>query len=194
MKKQSGFTLIEILIVMVIVASLITIAIPRISPIDRLRSSVRRLSVITRETQTGARLSGNIYRLVFEMFDDEKKPATFWVESATGKNVELTSSNEKDKDKKEGETTSETGFQPDAKITKKKETLPSGFYFEDIQFSEKQKITSGKAYVYFFPQGFVTKTVIHITNKKTIHWTIVINPLTGVSSMIDHYKSMGELQ
>jgi len=182
------------MIVMVLVAALVTLAIPKISPLDRLRTAVRRLTVITRETQTTARLSSNIYRLVFDMPEDEKKEHTFWVEAATKKGVALATSNKDDKDKHEGEETSETGFGADPKITKKKEALPSGFRFEDIEFSEKDKITSGKAYIYFFPQGFVTKAVIHITNKKNLHWTIVINSLTGYGQVLTEYKSIKDIQ
>jgi general secretion pathway protein H len=194
-RKQLGFTLIEMLVVLTILAGLITIVVvPRISPLDRVRTVVRHLTVMTRQTQTAARLSGSIYRIVFEMPDDEKKSHSFWVESATQKDISLSMSNEDDKDKKDGEATSETNFAMDTKISKKKETLPSGFYFEDIQFSEKQKISQGKAYIYFFPQGFVTKAAIHITNKKQIHWTVILNPLTGYGQVLDTYRSIGETQ
>ncbi len=194
MRRQSGFTLIEILIVMVIIAGLVTFAIPRISPIDRLRSVVRKFAVFTRQTQTAARLTGNVHRMVISIPSDEKKQASFWVEVASSKTATTTLTNETDKEKKEGQETSETGYALEGKISKNPVVLPDNFYFEDIQFSDKQKVTTGKAYIYFFPQGFVTKAAIHITNKKSLHWTIVINPLTGVSSVLDQYKNFGDLQ
>jgi prepilin-type N-terminal cleavage/methylation domain-containing protein len=194
LRTNKGFTLIEILIVLALVASLVVYAVPKLSSGDQVRAAVRRLTVITKEAQTNARLTGNVHRLVFEMPEDEKKEHKYWVETADQKAVNLTFSNEGDKDKKEGEETSASGFSMDSRITKKPETLPSKFYFEDIEFSDKNKILNGKAYIYFFPQGLVTKAAIHLTNRKAIKWTIVLNPLTGVGSVFSEYKSIKDLQ
>lgn len=194
LKTSKGFTLIEILIVLVLVAGLVMYTVPKLSSGDKVRAAVRRLTIITKEAQTAARLSGSVYRLVIVMPEDEKKDHSYWVEKATQKNMALTLSDAGDKDKKEDESTSETGFEMDNKITKKMETLPSDFYFEDVEFSEKNKVTEGKAYIYFYPQGLVTKAAIHLTNRKAIKWTIIINPLTGVGTVLTEYKSLKDVQ
>lgn len=192
--RNSGFTLIEMLIVLALVAGLVVYTVPKLSTGDQIRSAVRRLTVITKEAQTAARLTGDIHRLVINMPEDEKADHTYVVERATQKDLALTLSNEGDEDKKEDEATSETGFEVADRVTKKIETLPSGFYFEDIEFSEKDKITHGKAYIYFFPQGLVTRAAIHLTNRKAIKWTIILNPLTGVGTVLTEYKSLKDLQ
>lgn len=192
LRTSRGFTLLEILIVLALVAGLVMYTVPKLSSGDQIRSAVRKLTVVTKQAQTSARLSGNIHRLVFDMPEEKGQEHSYWVEVATSKTATLTFSDEDDKDKKEDETTSATGYELDGKI--KKMELPSNFYFEDIDFSEKNKVTSGKAYVYFFPQGLVTKAAIHLTNKKAIHWTVVLNPLTGVGTVLSEYKSLKDIQ
>lgn len=195
-KNEQGFTLIEILIVLALVAGLAIYTVPKLSSGDQVRAAVRRLTVITKQAQTNARLSGNIHRLVINMPEGEDEPHTYWVEKATQKNLKLAFSNEGDEDvdEEDGEATTQTGFEMDERSTKKEEELPGNFYFEDVEFSEKTKITQGKAYIYFFPQGLVTKAAIHLTNKKAIKWSIIINPLTGVGTVLTEYKSLRDLQ
>ena len=194
LRTSKGFTLIEILIVLALIAGLATYTVTKLSSGDQVRAAVRRLTVITKQAQTNARLSGLVHRMVFDLSADEKKPHTYWVERATQKDLTLTLSDEGDEDKKEDEATSATGFEMDEKTTKKPEELPGNFYFEDIEFSEKNKVTQGKGYVYFFPQGLVTKAAIHLTNKKAIKWTIILNPLTGVGTVLTEYKTLKDIQ
>lgn len=191
---NKGFTLIEILIVLALVAALAIYTVPKLSSGDQIRAAVRRLTVITKQAQTAARLSGSIHRLVINMPQEKDAEHTYWVERATQKDLTLAFSNEGDDDKDEDEATTETGFEMDEKTTKKAEELPGNFFFEDIEFSEKTKVTEGKAYIYFFPQGLVTRAAIHLTNKKAIKWTIILNPLTGVGTVLTEYKSIKDLQ
>lgn len=194
LRTSRGFTLIEILIVLALVAGLAIYTVPKLSSGDQVRASVRRLTVITKQAQTAARLSGLVHRLVIDMPEDPKSAHTYWVERANRKDLKLAFSNADDDEKKEGEETSATGFEQDEKTTKKKEELPGSFYFEDIEFSEKSKVEKGRAYIYFFPQGLVTKAAIHLTNRKAIKWTILLNPLTGVGTVLTEYKSLKDLQ
>ncbi len=193
-KNQQGFTLIEILIVLALVAGLVVFSVPKLSSGDQVRAAVRKLTVITKQTQTNARLSGLVHRLVISMPEDPDEEHTYWVERANQKDLILVLSDKEDRNKKDEEATSATGFEMDERSTKKPETLPSRFFFEDVEFSEKNKITSGKAYIYFYPQGLVTRSAIHLTNRKAIRWSIVLNPLTGVGTVLTEYKSLKDLQ
>ncbi len=192
--QERGFTLIEILIVLALLAGLIVYTVPKLSTRDQIRSAVRRLTVITKQTQTTARLSGSVHRLVVSMPADEDQPHTYWVERATEKDIALTFSDAEDDDKSDDEPTSSTGFEIEARVTKRPETLPSKLFFEDIEFSERNKISEGKAYIYFFPEGLVSRAAIHLTNKKALQWTIVINPLTGVGTVLTEYKALKDIQ
>lgn len=194
LRTSRGFTLIEILIVLALVAGLATYTVTKLSSGDQIRAAVRRLTVITKQAQTAARLSGLTHRLVIEMSEDPNEDHTYWVERATKKDINLVFSNDGDEDKKEDEPTSASGWEMDEKTTRKKEELPGGFFFEDIEFSEKNKVSQGKAYIYFFPQGLVSKAAIHLTNKKAIKWTIVLNPLTGVGTVLTEYKGINDIQ
>lgn len=193
-KQEQGFTLIEILIVLALIAGLIVFTVPKLSTRDQIRAAVRRLTVITKQTQTTARLTGAVHRLVVSMPGDEEEPHTYWVERATEKDIALSFSDEGDDDKDEDEATSQTGFEIEPKITKKPETLPGDLFFEDIEFSEKNRVTEGKAYIYFFPEGLVTRSAIHLTNRKALKWTIIINPLTGVGTVLTEYKTLKDVQ
>lgn len=192
--QERGFTLIEIIIVLALLAGLVVFTVPKLSTRDQIRSAVRRLTVITKSTQTTARLTGSVHRLVVSMPGDDEEPHTYWVERATEKDIALSFSDEDDDDKREDEATSQTGFEMEPKITKKAEALPGELFFEDIEFSEKNKITDGRAYIYFFPEGLVTRAAIHLTNRKALKWTIIINPLTGVGTVLSEYKTLKDVQ
>ena len=77
---------------------------------------------------------------------------------------------------------------------KKPVDLTRGLFFESIEYAErKEAITTGKAYVHFFPSGLAEQVAIHITDKKTLNWTITIHPLTGRAEVYERKVSLKEL-
>lgn len=196
-KSSKGFTLIEILLVLALVGGMSVLMLPRFSTIDRVKASIRKLNVVVKQTQNKARLSSSLYRLTFELTppnsSQEKDFAqSFYVEISQRKSVKpILGEEAKSKDKEDEDIPED--FVPDTSILKKKEVLPRGFYFKNIEYS-KETIESGKAYIYFFPQGYITQAAIHITNNEKINYTLFIHPLTGQVTIINEEKTLKDFQ
>ncbi len=173
---------------------------PRLSTVDRVKSSIRKMNVVIKQVQNQARLSNTLHRLVFELapVDEEKTSQdtkftqNYYVERATQKDAKVTLTDEEDDRNKKPEEIIKS-FEIDTKILKRSESLPPNFYFESVEYKERN-IESGKAYIYFFPQGYVTQAAIHLTNREKLNWTIIVQPLTGETTVLNENKRLKDLQ
>ena len=196
--NNAGFTLIEIMIVISIIAATLAIGGQKMFDSSTTqRSAVRKLGILTREIRNVARLTNQTSRLVIQM--DDQKGHTYSVESAPGTAMLLTEDQKKDLDsltelQREDDKKKET-FQPDTRLVKSPIQLPRGLFFESVEFSNtKEPITKGKAYIHYFPSGLSENAAIHITNRKTLNWTITIHPLTGRAEVYERKATLKELQ
>lgn len=197
--RTRGFTLIEVMIVLAIMAALITLGLSRIKKTDTsAKSVVRKMITMTKEIRNQARLSFSTHRLVIKM--DEKEPK-FWVESAPGRVSRETEDEKKQRleDEARGsedeETSSKLNFSRDARFSKKDIALPPGLYFGlvDIQ-GQKEPTRQGEEYIYFSPEGFVDQAVIQITDKKKLTWSLFVHPLTGQVDIIPEAKQLKDVK
>lgn len=194
-----GFTLLEIMIVMGIAAALVMLAMPRLSSQNnQMRQAVRRLSSLTRQLQTNAKLQGAVYRLVIDLKKGEKDQGqTYWVEKATSKTVlsasEMTDTPQEEKSNSNDEKKAEL-FQKDTKLIKGDSELPSQLHFEDVELKRfEAPIVSGKAYIHFFPQGLSEEAAIHLKANEKLRWTLAIQPLTGKSDILTEHVTLKEI-
>ncbi|MGE5086713.1 MAG: Tfp pilus assembly protein FimT/FimU [Bacillota bacterium] len=193
--NRRGFTLIEVMIVLALVAALITIGAPRIfKKQNNIKATARHFMVLSREIRNKARLSNSTYRLVIDM---EGSPHKYWVEKANGPQPidpdAAEKEREKSKDKEEGAPP--PLFQIDKSLTKKEKDLPDGFRFAQVETVNTQEpISSGKAYIHFFPEGFVEAAAIQISDGNKLTWTLVFNPLTGQADIIEKAQSLKDIQ
>lgn len=193
MKSNRGFTLIEILVVLGILAAVLSIGLPRIGKReDSLKSVAHQISVLTRQIRNNARLFNSTYRLVIHMNDQE---ASFWVERAAGVHlVDPEAYDPENKPDKDDKDKKQSEFQIDKSLLKKPRNLPKPFVFGSVEtINMKQPITEGDAYVHFFPEGLVETAAIQITNRKNITWTLVFDPLTGQADIIEAAKGLKEI-
>ncbi len=194
-KPSKGFTLIEMMIVLVIVGAVVTFALPKINGRENnIKSVARRISVLSRSVHNAARLSGRTYRIVFQMGDKNKQ--LYWVEASTsqGALVEPMSTEESREtgDNKEKRT---SNFEIDYTIMKQPSELPGGLIFEDIELaSQEKKATQGKAYIHYLPQGFTDEAAVHIGDGKELHWTLRVHPLTGQMETIGRYFTLKDVR
>lgn len=70
--------------------------------------------------------------------------------------------------------------------------LPDGVFIKDVYTSHDQgPVSSGQAFIYFFPNGFIEPAVINLRNEEdTLNYSIKINPLTGTTYLSDQYKTL----
>ena len=159
---------------------------------------MRDFIVAGKDLKSRAKLHGATYRMAFDL--DEKEQA-WWVEKSTKSIVISKEQLEKDeearKNKEKGDSDEEApppAFQPDTSIFKKKQTLPSGYKFKQVESASLDTVTTtGMAYIHFFPQGLIETAALQIQDPKGNIFTIVYNPLTGKADIINEAKSLKDL-
>ena len=198
MRSSKGMTLIEIMVVMAILGGILAVAAPRLFTTgNQMRSAVRKLAVMTRDMRNNARLYNVTTRLAITMDDD--KGHSYNVESAQGSVLELTEDQRKDLERlteaqREGAAKKAT-FEQETRVLKKPITLPRGLYFGGVEVARKTgETTSGTAYVQFLPQGLADEAVIYLTDRKSLNWTIAINPLTGRADVFERKLTLKEVR
>ena len=172
----------------------------------QMKAQVRRFSTITKKLRNRARLDNKTYRMVFDLPVDSNKQQSYWVEG-TSKPALLLNDEQRDEleDDIEEITTKDgkkvkpdpQGFVHDTSVVKQAPaTLPDGLYFDSIEIDGDpiEKIKEGRIYIYFFPQGYVQGSAIHLTNQENLNWTLVIEGLTGRVRIYDKYRSLDEFK
>ncbi len=202
----AGFTLLEVIITVAIIAAIVTMALPRLgSRSNEIRSTVRKLSTLSRELRSRAKLNNTTYRLVINMEDAEKtadasrRTYTYWVEKAHGEVLnDYDPENPPSLDPEENddeEAKKQPLFSPDTQIMKKPEELPGELIFESVELATlDEPVTTGIVYIHYLPTGFVDEAAIHLRRGDKIAWTLAIEPLTGRMDVIDEYRALEDLR
>ncbi len=198
-------SLLEVMIVLLIVGLFMTLGARKlVNRGSEMKAQVRRFSVMTKKLRNRARIDNRTYRLVFDLPADKKKEQSYWVESTSKPALLLTEEQreELEDDLEEVEAADGTtqlpdvqGFVADSSVVKQSPaSLPDGLYFDSIELAGDpvEKISEGRVYIYFFPQGYVQGSAIHLTNRDKLHWTLVIHGLTGRVDIITRDQSLSE--
>jgi len=201
MKKSDGFTLIEMLVVVGIVALMAGVMMPTISSYFQvtINSATRDLATVIKEAYNSAVITGKIYRLVYDI-----KENTYWVESGPAQYLLHTKESKEKEERRKKFSFSKTSqdlqenkesqFKIDTTITRKKANLPRGVNYEDIATElSKDPITDGIAYSHFFPHGLTEQTIIHLQDQSKHHASLVITQLVGNTEVYDRYVTPKEI-
>lgn len=200
---SSGFSLLEVIITVSIIAAIVTLVLPKISNRNNeMRAIVRRIAVLSRDLKARAKLNNATYRLAINMSEEDRKPKhEFWVERATGQVLnEYDPENppslpNADKEKKDKDETSPSLFSPDTRVMKKPEILPEELLFESVELGNlDEAITSGIVYIHYLPTGYADEAAIHLKLGEKLKWTLAIDPLTGRVDVLDHFRALEELR
>ena len=188
MTNKRGFTLIEVMVVIAIIAGLIVIGAPKLLKKEtKIKTVARNITVLVKEIRNQAKLFNSTYRLVIRI---EQGQESYWVEKAGGPALIDT---EKLKEEYEGKSKKDDKdkdappplFQIDKRLSKKEKTLPSNLHFAQVEtINMSEPVKSGLAYIHFFPEGLLEASAIQITDNKTT-WTLVFNPLTGQADIVE---------
>ena len=196
-ESQSGFSLIELMVVVALMALIGTMAIPSISSVFKisLGSTTRDIATTVRYAYNAAMMTKKVHRMVYDI---EKHQ--YWVEVGPQSilmDTEETKSraerakrfaSRKTPEQEAEEAKSRASFSIATYVTRKKTDLPRGVQFEDVTTEQsKEPIKEGFAYTHFFPHGIIEQTVIHLQDTSNHHATLVIAPLVGRTRVIDRY-------
>jgi prepilin-type N-terminal cleavage/methylation domain-containing protein len=192
LNSQKGFTLLEVIIVLGILGAMLAFGVPKFrNQSNNIKTVARQLSGLTREVRNQARLKKMTYRIAFRV--GEK--GAYWVENAPGDFLipsKTTLENIKSLDEKDRPA---SPFQKVTKFSKDEKELPSGLSFISVETPSMDEAASKEvAYVYFSPEGLVEKGVIQIGNRKDLTWTLIINPITGHTDIVEKAMALKDLR
>ena len=159
-RREGGFTLLELMLVIVILGITAMMVLPRVASFGagRLKRESRRLSGLIAHLAQESSVTKRTFRLYYDL-DGE----AYWVQA-------LQANRE---------------FAASADPLAARRALPEGVAFEDVVTPRHGKVREGEAYTEFFPLG-VEKTTIHLKSGEAV-WTLAVNPLTGRVKVTDRY-------
>ncbi len=192
--RNLGFTLIEILVVIALIALIMSMAVPQVTLALKVNisSSTRDLATTIRSSYDEAVLKGNVYRLVMDIDKNQ-----YWVEQGDKKYLVRSSEQEEEFQKKIARLSKEDAekfkepFSLARSITKNKKSLPKGVKFKDIITAHlKKPQEAGTVVAHIFPHGFMEKLIVHLKDSYDRESTLVVNPVSGKSRVFDRYEKV----
>jgi prepilin-type N-terminal cleavage/methylation domain-containing protein len=163
--KKAGFTLIEFAVVLFMISLflvLVTVPIQGVLSGGDLGEATRMLMSEVSELRGEAAYTKKIQTLVLNM----EKNTFYALEPETLAEFRKTGESLFDEDEEE--------------VIPREKALPSGVVFEDVVLDAQGKVQEGKAEVRFFANGCVEHALIHLKNEGGKHYTLEINPVTGL--------------
>ncbi|MBX3023834.1 hypothetical protein KF840_02890 [bacterium] len=169
-RREGGFTLIEIGLVLLIIATIVALVVPRFRDQSRaeLQAQTRKLAATFRFLQEEAILNGRVYRINFDL--DQQR---YFVTEADV-------------------TDDAASFTHSSGILARDVTLPSTVQIADVDTPETGgKLYQGVALAHFFPDGFVEPMAVHLQNGQEFYTLYVANGLTGRAHVAAGYIDLG---
>ncbi|MDO8493758.1 MAG: prepilin-type N-terminal cleavage/methylation domain-containing protein, partial [Deltaproteobacteria bacterium] len=168
--RDSGFTLVELLVVLALVGLMFGLSVTQFGRLFHrdLKQSANHLASTIRYLYNKAQTEGVTLRLVFDFEQN-----SYFVES-TSQQITLSKEEEETKEEK-------SVFSPQESYLLKPVKLKKGTFLRDV-YAEHQLdfINAGRAYIHFFPRGYVEKSIIRLRDKNDeTSFSLEVNPVTG---------------
>lgn len=160
-----GFTLLELTVVLFIIGLLLTMIVPHLGDVGgaRLDATAKRMAAVVRYLAGEAALQNRPYRLNYDL-----DKHTYWITTLTP-------------------TQDGAEFQEDQSPLSRPVQLPQTITFADVQVPGVGRMSTGRVYTHFFPQGYTDPTLIHLRDQRSRVITVFIPPLTGEARIYDGY-------
>jgi prepilin-type N-terminal cleavage/methylation domain-containing protein len=172
----SGFTLVEVLLVLAIIAMVMSIGLPAISRVTmhRLNSTTRQFVGLIRTVRNDAILLNQTHRLAINLDKN-----TYWVENQT-KDGLLSEVPEVTKSSKKGEPPP-SNFSISPKYSKEPKNMPGGVVFSGVYKEREGNQKEGIIYIHFFPNGFNDQAILYLAKEGAPEtaYSLVIRPTSG---------------
>ncbi len=161
-RGKSGFTLVEIVVVMVLISLFMVLSVPLFSNIgtSSLGTSARRLSGTIKYLFNESALSGLEYRLLYDLDQGVYRAQIL---EASGELV-------------------------DADDQGREAALKGDVRFMDLQLPGRGKFPAGQVTTRIHPSGWVEETIIHLADGAGEMLTLRVSPLTGTTEVFDGYR------
>ena len=161
-----GYTLIELSIILILLGVILLFALPKLDIIGevRLRSTARELAGTIQSLFDESILKREPYQLVFDIGERTYSIVETGVNAESSEVIET---------------------------TRRQVNLPDKTYIKDIVTPIDGKMAEGKIVIRFYPDGFVEKNIIHLSNGKK-DYTLVTTPLSGKVKILEGYVEIQE--
>lgn len=182
--KNKAFSLLEVLIVLAILASIVALAIPQISSQNHSRKSFfRKLIALDKQLRSLARLQNRTYRINFYIKKiKETKITVFWVDYKNGKTV-ITKPTIKP-DAQKGLSKS-SDWEMATKIFRKKQALPYNLELVSAKLEGfKKTLNNGLISIYFFPEGMAQRAVVQFSEKQKHYWSFIVKAFISKNNLL----------
>lgn len=163
--RSSGFTLLELALVLFIIGLLVTVLVPRLGGLNRARleTSAQRIAALVRYLNGEAAFSGRVYRIRYDL--DQHRYAVQVLTPST-------------------ETKT---FVADESPLARPVQLPTSITFADIRVPSVGRVSTGHVFTHFYPQGYTDPTVIHLRDQQLRVMTVIVPPITGEATVYEGY-------
>ena len=163
--SSRGFTLLELTVVLFIVGLLVATLVPHFGNVGsaRLETTAKRLAAVVRYLAGEAALQNRTYRLNYDL-DKHSYWITALVASRDG-----------------------AEFQEDQSPLSRPVQLPPTITFADVQAPGVGRVSAGRVYTHFLPQGYTDPTLIHLRDQSSRVVTVLIPSLTGEARIYEGY-------
>lgn len=161
--QSTGFTLIELMVVMLLITIVLAVAIPRLDSSmaqDPQKQVTRWMVNSARTLRTMAVERQQIYTLVIDL--DEHR---MWAIDAQ-------------MDEEAMAVAAEKGF-----------TFPNSIKLADVEFPDKDRVSSGTAAIQFYPGGYSDQALVHVEYDETIRFSYKFEPLLPKVKRLDEWVS-----
>ncbi len=162
--SNSGYTLIELSLIILLIGVILVFVLPKVDNLgdSKLRTAARQLAGTIQSVFDESIIKKKPYQIVFDIAN---RTYSFYEISGEESSVIADSSEES--------------------------SLPGRVFIKDIVMEEEGKVTEGKVTIRFYPDGYVEKNTIHLSDGKK-DYTLVTAPLTGKVRISEGYVEVGE--
>ena len=163
-KLNRGYTLIELSLIILLIGVILVFVLPKLDNIGdtKLRTTARQLAGKIQSLYDESVLKKKPYQIIFDI-----------------SNRTYTFSQIRDE---ETSSLSDSGQET---------SLSDKVYIKDIVMETEGKITEGKVAIRFYPDGYVEKNTIHLSDGKK-DYTLATAPLTGKVKISEGYVEVNE--
>ena len=163
-KFNKGYTLIELSLIILLIGIILVFVLPKLDTVGdaKLRTTARQLAGKIQSLYDESVLKKTPYQIVFDITN-----RTYSFSQISDEESSVIT-----------DSAQETG-------------LPDSVYIKDIVMETDGKITEGKVVIRFYPDGYVEKNTIHLSDGKK-DFTLVTTPLTGKVKISEGYVEVGE--
>jgi prepilin-type N-terminal cleavage/methylation domain-containing protein len=159
---MAGFTLLELIVVIVLIGIMLSFSLPRF----------HQTLVSDPKTKTSRWLIGTVRALRQKAMVEQKRYALH-IDMDAGM---LWTSDES--------MTEEAVYEAAASGYR----IPDGLFLTDVEYPLKDPVSSGKADVFFHPQGFSDPALIHLKDEDSAVLTLSIEPFLSEIGIFDSYR------